>query len=63
MTIKQQCEAWKTLALCYEVFVECAADMDANGMAAALRQIGRAKANLVAEGLMDEEEEEEEKAA
>jgi hypothetical protein len=32
--------------------------MDANGMAAALRQIGRAKANLVAEGLMDEEEEE-----
>ena len=50
MTLKQQCEAWKSLALAYEVFIEDAADMDAEGMAAALKSINRSRARLAAEG-------------
>ena len=58
LTWQQQSELWKTLAITYEVFIECAADQDAKGMASALKQIGRAKADLVAEGLMETTDEE-----
>ncbi len=61
MTLKQQCEAWKSLALAYEVFIEDAADMDAEGMAAALKSNNRSRANLVAEGLLDPADEPEER--
>ncbi len=56
MTVKEQIEAWKSLALAYEVYIECAAGMDAPGMAQSLNAINRARATLVAAGLMEPEE-------
>ncbi len=55
MTLKEQCEAWKTLALAYEVFVECAAEMHAQGLAAALRTVHETRDVLIDAGLMTDE--------
>ena len=54
MTGQREREVWKTLALAYEVFFECAAECNSQGMTAALKQIGRAKAELIAAGIMEE---------
>jgi len=55
MTTKEQLEAWKTLALTYEVFVECAASMDAKGMAASLNAVNKARDVLIDAGFMSDE--------
>lgn len=54
MSIFQQLEAWKTLALAYEVYIECAAEQDAQGMKAALEKINTTRAAMVRAGLIKE---------
>jgi hypothetical protein len=55
MTTKEQLEAWKTLAIAYEVYIECAAGMDAKGMAAALNAVNKARDVLIDAGIMSDE--------
>jgi hypothetical protein len=62
MTLQRQCEVWKTLALAYEVFIEAASEQDSEGMTAALKLVGRAKAELIAAGLKEENDDLEEPA-
>lgn len=56
MSNKEQLEAWKSLALAYEVYIECAASMDAKGMSAALNAVNKARDILIDAGLMSDEE-------
>ena len=55
MQIKEQLEAWKTLAIAYEVYIECAAGMDAKGMAASLNAVNKARDVLIDAGFMSDE--------
>ncbi len=55
MTTQEQLEAWKTLAIAYEVYIECAAGMDAKGMAAALNAVNKARDVLIDAGIMSDE--------
>jgi hypothetical protein len=56
MQLRDQLEAWKALALAYEVYIECAASMDAKGMAASLNAVNAARDVLIDAGLMSDEE-------
>ena len=54
MKLRHECEAWKTLALAYEVFIECVLEWDIRGMFASLKQMRAARATLLEEGAMAE---------
>ena len=47
MKLTDECEAWKTFALAYEVFIECVLEWDIRGMFASLKQMRAARATLL----------------